>query len=89
MRERAAKVARVGVRAAGMAMALVIAVAIAGCARGGESKPAPAPDASGKTLTVMSYTATRRVQVSAGMFAGIAIMYLTAMILTLVSGVRS
>ena len=41
------------------------------------------------SLTVMSYTATRRVQVSAGMFTGIAIMYLTAMILTLVSGVRS
>ncbi|MCE7977832.1 MAG: zinc transporter ZupT, partial [Nitrospira sp. NTP1] len=28
-------------------------------------------------------------QVSAGIFTGIAIMYLTAMILTLVSGVRS
>ena len=41
------------------------------------------------SLTVMSYTATRRVQVSAGIFTGIAIMYLTAMILTLVSGVRS
>ncbi len=41
------------------------------------------------SLTVMSYTATRRVQVSAGIFAGIAIMYLTAMVLTLVSGVRS
>ncbi|MCC6965961.1 MAG: zinc transporter ZupT [Nitrospira sp.] len=41
------------------------------------------------SLTVMSYTASRRVQVSAGIFTGIAIMYLTAMILTLVSGVRS
>ena len=41
------------------------------------------------SLTAMSYTATRRVQVAAGMFAGIAIMYLTAMLLTLVSGVRS
>ncbi|MCW5800003.1 MAG: zinc transporter ZupT [Nitrospira sp.] len=41
------------------------------------------------SLTVISYTATRRLQVSAGMFAGIAIMYLTAMLLTLVSGVRS
>jgi ZIP family zinc transporter len=41
------------------------------------------------SLTVMSYTATRRVQVASGMFAGIAIMYITAMVLTLVSGVRS
>lgn len=41
------------------------------------------------SLTVMSYTATRRLQVSAGMFAGIAIMYLTAMLLTLISGVHS
>ena len=40
-------------------------------------------------LTVMSYTATRRVQVAAGMFAGISLMYVTAMVLTLVSGVRS
>ena len=41
------------------------------------------------SLTVMSYTATRRVQVAAGMFAGISLMYVTAMVLTLVSGVRS
>ncbi|MBS0171102.1 MAG: zinc transporter ZupT [Nitrospira sp.] len=41
------------------------------------------------SLTAMSYTATRRVQVAAGMFTGIAIMYVTAMLLTLVSGVRS
>jgi ZIP family zinc transporter len=41
------------------------------------------------SLTVMSYTATRRVQVASGMFAGIAIMYITAMVFTLVSGVRS
>ena len=41
------------------------------------------------SLTVVSYTATRRVQVAAGMFAGISLMYLTAMVLTLVSGVRS
>ena len=41
------------------------------------------------SLTVMSYTASRRVQVAGGMFGGIAVMYLTAMILTLVSGVRS
>ncbi|MCS6288932.1 MAG: zinc transporter ZupT [Nitrospira sp.] len=41
------------------------------------------------SLTVMSYTATRRVQVAAGMFGGISLMYVTAMVLTLVSGVRS
>ncbi|HRC44510.1 MAG TPA: zinc transporter ZupT [Nitrospira sp.] len=41
------------------------------------------------SLTVMSYTATRRVQVAAGMFTGISLMYVTAMALTLVSGVRS
>lgn len=41
------------------------------------------------SLTVISYTASRRVQVASGMFAGIAIMYITAMVLTLVSGVRS
>ncbi len=40
-------------------------------------------------LTVMSYTATRREQVATGLFAGISLMYLTAMVLTLVSGVRS
>ena len=41
------------------------------------------------SLTVMSYTATRRVQVAAGMFAGVSFMYITAMVLTLVGGVRS
>jgi ZIP family zinc transporter len=41
------------------------------------------------SLTVMSYTATRRLQVAGGMFAGVSLMYLTAMVLTLVSGVRS
>ena len=41
------------------------------------------------SLTVMSYTASRRVQVASGIFAGITIMYVTAMVLTLVSGVRS
>ena len=41
------------------------------------------------SLTVMSYTATRRVQVAAGIFAGISLMYVTAMVLALVSGVRS
>lgn len=41
------------------------------------------------SLTVMSYTTTRRQQVAVGMFAGISFMYVTAMLLTLVSGVRS
>ncbi len=41
------------------------------------------------SLTVMSYTATRRVQVASGMFSGITLMYVTAMVLALVSGVRS
>ena len=41
------------------------------------------------SLTVISYTATRRVQVATGMFAGISLMYITAMLLALVSGVRS
>ena len=41
------------------------------------------------SLTVMSYTATRRGQVAAGIFAGTSLMYVTAMVLALVSGVRS
>ncbi len=41
------------------------------------------------SLTVLWYTATRRVQAAAGMFAGISLMYVTAMVLTLVGGVRS
>jgi ZIP family zinc transporter len=40
-------------------------------------------------LIAMSYTATRRLQVALGLFFGISIMYVTAMILTLVSGIRS
>ena len=41
------------------------------------------------SLTAMSYTATRRLQVAVGMFVGISLMFITAMILTLVSGIRS
>jgi ZIP family zinc transporter len=41
------------------------------------------------SLTAMSYTATRRLQVAVGMFFGISLMFITAMILTLVSGIRS
>jgi ZIP family zinc transporter len=40
-------------------------------------------------LTALSYTATRRLRVSFGVFTGIAAMFLTAMVLTLVGGVRS
>ena len=41
------------------------------------------------SLTAMSYTATRRLQMAVGMFVGISLMYVTAMVLTLVSGIRS
>jgi len=41
------------------------------------------------SLTAMSYTATRRMQMASGIFLGISLMYLTAMILTLVSGIRT
>lgn len=41
------------------------------------------------SLTAMSYTASRRLQVASGVFAGISLMYVTAMVLTLVSGIRS
>lgn len=41
------------------------------------------------SLTAMAYTATRRLQVAMGMFVGISLMYVTAMVLTLVSGIRS
>jgi ZIP family zinc transporter len=40
-------------------------------------------------LTGVGYTATRRVQAAFGIFVGIALMYITGMLLTLVSGVRS
>ena len=41
------------------------------------------------SLTAMSYTATRRLQMATGVFVGISLMYITAMVLTLVSGIRS
>ncbi|MBI4001387.1 MAG: zinc transporter ZupT [Nitrospira defluvii] len=41
------------------------------------------------SLTVMAYTATRRLQVAVGMFVGISLMFVTAMVLTLVSSIRS
>lgn len=40
-------------------------------------------------LTGVGYTASRRVQAAFGIFVGISLMYITAMVLTLVSGVRS
>jgi ZIP family zinc transporter len=40
-------------------------------------------------LTAVGYTASRRVQAAFGIFAGISLMYITAMVLTLVSGIRS
>jgi ZIP family zinc transporter len=41
------------------------------------------------SLTTISYTATRRLQVSAGILSGISLMYLTAMLLTLLGGHES
>lgn len=41
------------------------------------------------SLTAMAYTATRRMQVASGLFCGIALMYVTGMVLTLVSGIRT
>ena len=41
------------------------------------------------SLITLSYTATRRLQVAAGVFAGISFMYITAMVLQLVGGVRT
>lgn len=41
------------------------------------------------SLTAISYTATRRVQTACGLLLGISLMYLTAMFLTLVGGVRT
>ncbi|MBA2487068.1 MAG: zinc transporter ZupT [Nitrospira sp.] len=41
------------------------------------------------SLTAMSYTATRRLQVAIGIFVGISLMFITAMVLTLVSGIGS
>ncbi|MEX5212921.1 MAG: zinc transporter ZupT [Nitrospiraceae bacterium] len=41
------------------------------------------------SLTAIAYTATRRLQVASGIFFGISLMYITAMVLTRVSGIRS
>jgi ZIP family zinc transporter len=41
------------------------------------------------SLTAISYTATRRVQMASGVFLGICLMFVSAMVLTLVGGGRS
>ncbi|GKS56758.1 hypothetical protein YTPLAS18_02850 [Nitrospira sp.] len=41
------------------------------------------------SLTTISYTATRRLQVAIGVVAGIALMFVTAMLLTVWSGIRT
>ena len=41
------------------------------------------------SLTAISYTATRRFHVALGVFAGLALMYITAMLLTLFGGIRA
>ncbi|HJT19666.1 MAG TPA: zinc transporter ZupT [Nitrospira sp.] len=41
------------------------------------------------SLTAISYTATRRLQMATGLFLGIGLMYVTAMLLTLMGGISS
>lgn len=41
------------------------------------------------SLTALSYTATRRLQMAIGLFLGMALMFITAMVLTLTSGLRT
>lgn len=41
------------------------------------------------SLTSISYTATRRLQVALGIFGGMGLMYITAMLLALFGGIRS
>lgn len=41
------------------------------------------------SLTAMAYTATRRLPMALGLFIGMAFMFITAMVLTLVSGLRT
>lgn len=41
------------------------------------------------SITAMSYTATRRLQMAFGLFLGVSLMFVTAMVLTLVSGLRT
>ena len=41
------------------------------------------------SLVTIFYTATRRMQTASGVFAGMSLMYVTAMLLTIVTGVKS
>ena len=41
------------------------------------------------SLIALSYTATRRLEMACGLFLGISLMYVTAMVLTLVGGLRT
>jgi zinc transporter, ZIP family len=41
------------------------------------------------SMVTMFYTATRRVQTATGVFAGVSLMYITAMLLTIVTGIKS
>lgn len=41
------------------------------------------------SMVTMFYTATRRVQTATGVFAGVSLMYVTAMVLTIVSGMKT
>jgi ZIP family zinc transporter len=41
------------------------------------------------SLIALSYTATRRLEMAWGLFLGISLMYVTAMVLSLVGGMRT
>ena len=41
------------------------------------------------SLVTIFYTATRRMQTATGVFAGLSLMYVTAMLLTIVTGIKS
>jgi ZIP family zinc transporter len=41
------------------------------------------------SMVTMFYTATRRVQTATGVFAGVSLMYVTAMVLTIVTGMKT
>jgi len=41
------------------------------------------------SLVAVFYTATRRMQTATGVFAGLSLMYVTAMLLTIVTGIKS
>ena len=41
------------------------------------------------SLVAVFYTATRKMQTATGVFAGLSLMYVTAMLLTIVTGIKS